>query len=145
MLLRMPASLGPLDRIRSLSFFAALRTIPLRRLGELVLLRMTFCTSFIALAAAAFRAFGIAPPVGELVVGMLFVAVVAALPIAVAGLGTGQAAFVIVFGDLADRETLLALSLVLSAGIISLRVAMGLVFAREFTREALEHSRREAS
>ena len=142
-LLRTPASLGPLERIRSLSFFAALRTTPLRRLGELGLLRVSFAASFIALSATAFRAFDIAAPLSELVVGMLVVAVVAALPIAVAGLGTGNAAFVLVFQDLADPETLLALSLVLSAGMISLRVAMGLIFAREFTREALEQSRKE--
>jgi hypothetical protein len=144
-LLRTPASLGPLERIRSLSFFAALRTTSLRRLGELGLLRMTFAACFIALGALAFRAFDLAPPLSGLVVGMLVVAVVAALPIAVAGLGTGNAAFVLVFRDVADAETLLALSLVLSAGMISLRVVMGLVFAREFTREALEQSRKEAA
>jgi hypothetical protein len=142
-LLRTPASLGPLERIRSLSFFAALRTTPLRRLGELGLLRVSFAASFITLAAVAFRAFGIAAPLSELAVGMMIVAVVAALPIAVAGLGTGNATFVLVFRHLADPETLLALSLVLSAGMISLRVGMGLVFAREFTREALEQSRKE--
>lgn len=145
MLVRTPASLGPLERIRSLSFFAALRTTSLRRLGELGLLRLTFAACFITLGALAFRAFGLAPPLSVLVVGMLFVAVVAALPIAIAGLGTGNAAFLWVFRDVADAETLLALSLVLSAGMISLRVAMGLVFAREFTREALEQSRREAA
>ena len=64
-----------------------------------------------ALGATAFHAFDIAAPLSELVVGMLVVAVVAALPIAVAGLGTGNATFVLVFRDLADPETLLALSL----------------------------------
>jgi hypothetical protein len=73
-------------------------------------------------------------------VGILVVAVVAALPIAVAGLGPGQLAFVEVFRDLASRETLLVISLVLSAGMITLRVGMGLLFAREFAREALHPS-----
>jgi hypothetical protein len=145
MLVRTPASLGPLERIRSLSFFAALRTTSWRRLGELALLRVTFAACFIALGALAFRAFGLAPPLSGLIVGMLVVGVVAALPIAIAGLGTGNAAFVLVFRDVADAETLLALSLVLSAGMISLRVAMGLIFAREFTREALQQSRKEAA
>ena len=139
-LLRTPASLGPLERIRSLAFFDALRTTPLRRICEVALLRMVFTCSFIAMVAVMFAAFHIYPDLSELVVGILVVAVVAALPIAVAGLGTGQIAFVEVFRDLASRETLLAISLLLSAGMIALRVGMGLLFAREFAREALHPS-----
>ena len=71
----------------------------------------------------------------------MIVALVAALPIAVAGLGTSQAAFVYLFADIAPAERLLAMSLVLSFGIISLRAAMGLCFARELTREALQDAR----
>ena len=140
-LLRAPASLGPLERVRTLVIFEALRTTPLARLGELLLLRGLFICSFVALAGAAFHAFAIALPASRLVVGILVVAVVSALPIAVSGLGTGQAALVYVFRGLADPETLLALSLVLAAGMISLRAAMGMVFAREFTRQALAESR----
>jgi hypothetical protein len=76
--------------------------------------------------------------------GMMILAVVGAIPWAVAGLGVGQLAAVIVFKDVAPDETLIALSLVLSAGLIALRAAMGLIFAREFTREALEETRGEA-
>ena len=43
--------------------------------------------------------------------------------------------------DIAPAERLLAMSLVLSFGIISLRAAMGLCFARELTREALQDAR----
>ena len=139
-LLRTPASLGPLERIRSLAFFYALRATPLRRISEVTLLRVIFACSFIAMVGVVFAAFDIVPDLSELVVGILVVAVVAALPIAVAGLGTGQIAFVEVFRDLASRETLLVISLVLSAGMITLRVAMGLLFAREFAREALHPS-----
>lgn len=142
-LLRAPASLGPLERIRSLAVFGALRTTPLLRLAELVGLRLLFTVSFVALGGAGFFAFGIVPPASDLVVGILIVALVATLPIAVAGLGTGQAAFVYVFRELADRETLLAVSLVLSTGMIALRAAMGLAFARELSREALEQTRGE--
>lgn len=142
-LLRAPASLGPLEKIRSLAVFEALRSVPLPRLGELLLLRALFSVCFIGVSAAAFESFGLDPPLGTLIVGMMVIAVVAALPIAVAGLGTGQAAFVYVFRDVSDAGTLLALSLVLSAGMIGLRAIMGLVFAREFTREALAETRRE--
>ena len=68
---------------------------------------------------------------------------VAARPHVAVRPGTAEevAAVLAVFQNLADKETLLALSLVLSAGMIALRVLMGLVFAREFTREALEETR----
>ena len=140
-LLRTSASLGPLERIRSLALFQALRATPLSRLGQVTLLRVLFSCAFVAMAGATFSAFEIVPELSELVVGILVVAVVSALPIAVAGLGTGQAAFVYQFQDLASREALMAVSLVFSAGMIVLRAGMGLIFAREFTREALKETR----
>jgi len=140
--LRMPGHLGPIERIRSLTVFEALRTTPLSRLGKLAALRVCFTSSFIALGGAAFFSFGIPVPLSNLVVGMVFVGVVSALPIAVAGLGTGQWAVVETFGHLSDKEALLALSLVLTAGMLSLRAGMGLVMAREFTREVLEEKKR---
>jgi len=139
--LRMPGHLGPIERLRSLTVFEALRTTPLARLGKLAVLRAFFTSSFIAMGGAAFASFDIHVPLSDLVVGMIIVGVVSALPIAVAGLGTGQIAVVEAFGRFADRETLLALSLVLTAGLLILRAGMGLVVAREFTREALEESR----
>jgi len=139
--LRMPGNLGPIERLRSLTVFEALRTTPLPRLGKLAVLRVLFTSSFIALGGAAFASFEIPVPLSDLVVGMIIVGVVSALPIAVAGLGTGQIAVVEAFGRFADRESLLALSLVLTAGLLALRAGMGLVVAREFTREALEETR----
>lgn len=139
-ILRMPAHLGPIERIRSLTVFDALRTTPLARLARLAVVRICFTSSFIALGGAAFLSFDISMPLGDLVVGMIIVGVVSALPIAVAGLGTGQIAVVEAFGRFADRETLVALSLVLTAGMLALRAGMGLAVAREFTREVLEES-----
>ena len=140
-LIRAPGSLGPLERIRSLAVFDALRNLPLPRLCELLALRGLFTLCFLGICAAAFHAFGVAPPLGLLVAGIMLVAVVGALPIAVAGLGTTQMAVVVVFAGTAPEETLLAMSLVLSAGMISLRALMGFFFAREFTREALAETR----
>lgn len=143
-LLRMPRSLGPLERIRSLSVFDALRTTPARRLTELALIRIAFSLCFLGVSGAAFAAFEIEIELARMVAGVMILAVLGALPIAVAGLGIGQIAAVEVFGDLAPAETLIALSLVLSAGMIALRAGMGLLFAREFTREALAETRAEA-
>jgi hypothetical protein len=141
--LRTPRNLGPLERIRSLSVFDALRRTSTRVLLELGALRMIFTLCFIGIGGVAFLAFGIAVAPGRLVIGMLTLAIVGSLPIAVAGLGTGQVAAVYVFQGVAAPETLIALSLVLSAGLILLRASMGLLFAREFTREALEEARAE--
>lgn len=140
-LVRAPGSLGPLERIRSLAVFDALRYLPLPRLAELLALRGAFTLCFLGICASAFYAFGLAPPLGLLVAGIMLVAVVGALPIAVAGLGTTQMAVIVIFAGTAPEETLLAMSLVLSAGLISLRALMGFFFAREFTREALAETR----
>lgn len=143
LLLRAPHSLGPLDRLRSLSVFDALRRTPTRVLLELGALRLIFSLCFVGIGGVAFAAFGVEVAPGRLLLGMLTLAIVGALPIAVAGLGTGQVAAVYVFSGVATPEVLIALSLVLSAGMIALRAAMGALFAREFTREALEQARAE--
>ena len=140
-LLRTDRSLGPLDRLRQLTVFEGIRTVPLARLLELLALRLAFATCFVSICGAAFVAFHVSAPIVEVVAGVLVVALVAALPIAVAGLGTSQYAFVELFQAYADRETLLAMSLVLSAGMLLLRALMGILFAREFTREALRETR----
>ena len=140
-LVRTPAPLGVLERVRALSIFEGLRRVPLGRLAELVTLRALFSACFVAGCASAFVAFEIPAPPARLIGGIMLVALVAALPIAVAGLGTSQAALVYLFKDLAPAERLLAMSLVLSFGIIALRTAMGVCFARELTREALHDAR----
>lgn len=141
LLLRTPYSLGPLERIRSLAIFDALRTTPADRLGQLLLLRAVFSVCFVAVGGASFSAFQVPVEIGRLVVGMMILAVIGALPIAVAGLGTGQIAAVYVFKDVAPPEMLITISLVLSGGLIALRAALGILFAREYTREALQETR----
>jgi uncharacterized membrane protein YbhN (UPF0104 family) len=140
-LLRTDADLGPLERMRNLSLFAGLRVLPLPRLVELFALRLVFSGCFVSICAAGFFAFDVHPPLATLVAGVLIVAMVGALPIAIAGIGTSQAAFVYLFPDYAPRETLLAMSIAIQLGMIALRGGMGLLFAREFTQEALRDAR----
>ncbi len=139
--LRAGISMGPLDRIRELEIFTAARETPLDRLAVLALLRLGFVVSFILLCGAALAAFGIWVPLGDLAVGTAAVSLVASLPIAVAGLGTGQVAFVYMFRHWGTPEVLLASNLALTAGLILMRASIGLIFAREFTREALAAAR----
>jgi hypothetical protein len=140
-LLRSPRDLGPLEQLRSLALFRAPRTTSVRSIVELIAIRSVFVASFIAVAGSSLVAFGIDVPLGPLVVGVVGIAVVSALPIALAGLGTGQAAFLYMFAEYADSATLLACSLALSAGLLALRGGIGLLFARELTREAMAAAR----
>ncbi len=135
-LLRAPRSLGPLERLRALPVFAAAAQTPAARLAELVGCRVAFVCTFLAVVTAALWAFGIRVPPGDLLIGVGVCALVGALPIAVAGLGTSQAAFLVVFRQYAPPETLLACSLALSVGMVLMRGALGAVFAREYAREA---------
>jgi len=129
--------LGLLERLRAHPLLRVVRETPLRVLSEVAVLRVLFAAVFVVTAGAALASFGIRVPVAELVAGLAMAALVAALPIAVAGLGTSQAAFVVLFRRWADPQVVLAASLALSAGIILVRAGLGLAFAHEFTREAL--------
>lgn len=139
--LRAPFSFGPLDRIRDLEIFQPVREASISLLLTLGLLRLGFVAVFVGIGGAALAAFGVSVPLPDLVVNICGVALVAALPIAVAGLGTGQVAFVYLFSNWADAETLLACSLTLSASIIAVRSALGGIFAWEFAREAYSAAR----
>jgi hypothetical protein len=136
LLLRTERRLGPLEPLRNLGVLRTARELPTTRLFELLGLRLAFVVVFIALGGAALVSFGIRPPAGVLVVGLAQVALVAALPIAVAGLGTSQAAFLYVFRSLAPADELLACSVALSAGMIAVRVGLGALCAREFSLPA---------
>lgn len=140
-LLRLPVELPGLAALRGWSVLHDLATLPLPRLAELACWRVLFCSSFVLVVGAALVAFGIVVPPGDLVVGVLVASLVTSLPIAVSGLGTGQAVFLYVFRAHGSPETLLACSLALSVGLIGMRALMGLLFAREYAREAAELAR----
>jgi hypothetical protein len=134
--LRAPQRLGPLDRLRDLELFRAARTVSVRCLAKLGVLRAAFIASFILLAWTTMNAFSVVVPWLELTVKVAILLLVSSIPIAVAGLGTGQKVFVELFKDHAASETLLAASLTLSFGLMVSRAIIGFGFAREFTREA---------
>jgi hypothetical protein len=134
-LLRAPFSLGPLDRIRDLELFHTARTVPARDLVELAMLRLAFVMGFEMMGWAALYAFDIVVPFGALLVNFSGVVLVAMLP-AIAGIGPTQIAMVEFFKLYGTQESLLACSVAMSAGLIAMRALIGIVFAREFSREA---------
>ncbi len=136
--LRAPFPLGWLDRLRDWRVLHAARTLPLPVLLRLICMRLIFTANFIGLGWAVLDGFGVSGiPILSLAVNVCLLLVVAVLPIAVAGLGTGQVVFVELFKAWGEPAALLAASLTLSIGLIVTRAAIGLVFAREFTAEAL--------
>lgn len=139
--LRVRRSLGPLERIRELDLFRTVRRAPLGLLAQLAALRLCFVFTFIAMGGAALAAFGVHPPLTALIVGMAGIALVGALPIAVAGLGTVQLAMLEFFGTYSDEANLVACSLSLQAAMLIMRMSVGAAFAREFTREAVDATR----
>jgi len=91
--------MGPLDRLRDLELFRAARTVSAGCLVKLGGLRAAFIASFILLAWSTMNAFAVFVPWLELVVKVSLMLLVAAIPIAVAGLGTGQKVFVELLSD----------------------------------------------
>jgi hypothetical protein len=136
-LLRTELSLGPLEPLRNLGMLRAARELPALQLAQVLALRLLFVLVFVALGHAALASFGLHARFSAVIVGFAQVALVAALPIAVAGLGTSQAAFLYVFRSLAAPDELLACSVALSAGMIVVRVGLGALFAREFSLPAV--------
>ena len=137
-LLRTRRSLGPLERLRELEVLRAVRTIPARRLVELVVLRMLFVASYVGLTAALFLAFDVEIDLVPLALKVSILLVISALPIAAAGLGPAQLAFVTLFSGSASDAELLSMSVLLSLGLTSARALLGLAFSRELVHEVLE-------
>lgn len=139
--LRAPIEMGPLDRIRELDVFRAPRTAPLPLLLELGLLRLAFVGCFVGLTGALLWSFGLSVDFFRLAMNVGGMLIVSVLPIAAGGLGTGQVAFVELFSGVAPDAQLLSASLLLSLGVVGIRALVGLLFAGEFTREALAAAR----
>lgn len=142
--LRAPFSLGALEAVRRLPLLRAVRTAPPGLLLEVGLLRLGFVGCFVALVGGLFWAFEVPIEATRLVWGVGVMLVVSALPIAAGGLGTGQIVFVELFAGAAPDARLLAMSIAFSLALIVSRAALGLLFAPEFAREAIEASRSEA-
>ncbi len=142
--LRAPVDLGDLEVVRALPLFNAARLVPLPLLAELTLLRLGMVACFASLVGGLFLAFGVAIPLVRLVFGVGVMLAVAALPFAVAGIGTGQVVFVAVFSGLARDAELLAMSIVLTTSIIVTRSGLGLLFTSEFGRGGAAASGDEA-
>ena len=145
LLLRTRRSLGPLDRLRELGILRVIRTIPSPTLAELILLRILFVGCYVGMVGGLFWAFGVEVSPIALALKVAVLLLISTLPIAVAGIGTAQAAFVGLFSGTASQAELLSMSILMSAALTLARALLGLAFARELTREARASRGRDGS
>lgn len=133
--------------VRALPILHGARTLPIARLAELLVLRLVFVGCYVGLMAGLFRAFEVEIPFASLPFKVAVLLAVSALPIAAAGLGTAQLAFVTLFAGAAPDAVLLSMSIALSLGVVLARASLGLVFSRELVREVVadQSSMRDAS
>ncbi len=136
-LLRAPFSLGPIDVLRDRELFSAARGVSSRDLAELIVVRFVFVLGFESLGWAALTAFGVSVPPAVVLVNFSGVMITSMLP-AVAGIGPTQIAMVEFFRAYGSPEALLACSVALSAGLITMRTLLGIVFVGELRREDSE-------
>ena len=137
-LLRTRRSFGPLDRLRGLEILRTVRTIPSTTLAELVLLRILFVVCYVGLVGGLFWAFGVEISPISLALKVAVLLLISTLPIAVAGIGTAQLAFVSLFSGSASQAELLSMSILMSVALTLARALLGLAFARELAHEARE-------
>lgn len=89
---RAPWSWGALERLRQLPQFRGMRDATLLDYAVAVVLRVPMVVLYIAMHTITLRAFGIPVPLEKLLIYVPVQMFLAALPISVGGLGTGQAA-----------------------------------------------------
>lgn len=137
-LLRSRWPIGPLEAVRTLPILRAFRALATPVLAELVALRVAFVVCYVVMTGSLFLAFGVEIGPLDLALRVAVLLILSTLPIAVAGIGTAQVAFVTLFDGWASREELLSMSLLLSVTLVAARTLLGLAFAGELTREARE-------
>jgi uncharacterized membrane protein YbhN (UPF0104 family) len=138
LVLRSSRGLGPFEFLREIEILAGFRAIPLRTLMELIGLRIVFVACYVGMVAGLFWAFGVEVGLFELALKVAMLLLISALPIAVAGIGTAQVAFVTLFSGSAPDAELLSMSILMSVALTFARALLGLTFARELTRESRE-------
>jgi hypothetical protein len=140
---RAPWTWGPLERVRALPQFRGFRDATIRDYAAIVATRIPIVALYIAIHAVTLHAFGIRIPFERLLVYVPAQMFVAALPISVAGLGTGQAAQRLLYAPYvgSDRASVVAgldpavaiidaYGLALFLGFVLPRVIIGLLCTR---------------
>lgn len=103
------------------------RLAPARQYVQIVILRAPIFFVSLCLHYFAAPAFGVFIPFSHMVTLLPIVFMVAALPITATRIGTTQAAWILLFGDVAPAERLLAFSLAAHLTFLGVRALLGIV------------------
>lgn len=113
---------------RDWSLFRTFRVAPVRRYGEIVLVRAPMFFVSLCLHYYAAPSFGIDIPFAQMLAFLPVIFMIAALPVTVAHLGTTQAAWIYFFAEYAPPARLLAFSLAAHLTFTGTRALVGLLF-----------------
>lgn len=129
-----------LDELRALPLFRSLRRVELADVAILGLLKTIYQLVFVLVYAIGLRAFGLSPSFFEVMVGTAVLQAVGSLPISPAGLGTQQAAMLLLFSDPAakgaDGPALLAFAFTLPITTMTLRALLACLYLGDLARPA---------
>jgi hypothetical protein len=96
--------------------------------------RCAFYFTFVLFFYAAVRAFNMEIPLVALIAYVPVILLVISIPVSAFGLGTSQAAMLVLFRDYGSQAQILAFSLAYSASIVILRGALGALYYGIITR-----------
>lgn len=115
-------------RVREWKLFRTLVDAPLRRWGQIILLRAPMFFVSLVFHWLGVKTFGMEIPFLQMMAFLPIVFMIAALPITVARLGSTQAAWIFFFQGFAAPEQLLAYSLASHLTFALTRAALGIIF-----------------
>jgi Lysylphosphatidylglycerol synthase TM region len=119
---------SPSGGLRNWLILRTFRIAPLRRYGQMVLLRAPMFFASLCFHYFAAQAFGIHIPFAQMVAFLPVIFMIASLPVTIGHLGLTQAAWIHFFGAFAAPEKLLAFSLAAHATFTVSRAMLGVAF-----------------
>lgn len=128
----------------SRSLLATFEEIPLAQVAGLLVFSLVVQASDIATALLALAAFSVAAPLGETIVLLTVVVLIANVPVAASGIGTREAALMALFAAYGEPAALLGVGLAISFLEHLLPTLVGLAFVPDFVRRAAAAARSAA-
>lgn len=120
-----------LQRVRGAAIIRSYRMATWRDFGVVLGIKLAYFMVFIGIFWAGSHAFGIEVPFGVALASAPVLMLVAALPIAPAGLGTQAAAMVYFWSSYGEKAEILAFGLVFPVALTLARCLLGLIYLRD--------------
>ncbi len=130
-----------LRRLREWPIFKSFRQARIAHYARLAAIRVPFDLLFIANHWAGLRAFGVAAPPLMVLAYVPVISFISIVPITVSGLGTVQAAVVVLFKPYGSEAQLLAFSLAVSLALNGARAVLGVPVFRRVSEDIFRGGR----